>query len=195
MRDLVKPSPASRYVFESVSSITMKPFTLLILGLATAVPQPYKRDDAGEQQAALEVHNDARAEVGHGLLELDADLSADCAAYAAQLAPTGNCLTHSDGHYGENLFGGKGGDFTLADGATMWYHEKPQYNGEGISMAHLESYGHYTAMVWPSSTKMGIGMGKGPDGTICVVARYTPQGNICEWRLLIWVVASSADCV
>lgn len=38
--------------------------------------------------------------------------------------------------------------------------------------------GHFTAMVWKSSKKLGVGKATASDGSSFVVARYFPAGNI-----------------
>lgn len=38
--------------------------------------------------------------------------------------------------------------------------------------------GHFTAMVWKSTQKLGVGKAKASDGSSFVVARYFPAGNI-----------------
>lgn len=38
--------------------------------------------------------------------------------------------------------------------------------------------GHFTAMVWKSTQKLGVGKATASDGSSFVVARYFPAGNI-----------------
>lgn len=42
----------------------------------------------------------------------------------------------------------------------------------------LLATGHFTAMVWKSSNKLGVGKATASDGSSFVVARYFPAGNI-----------------
>uniref|UniRef100_A0A672R6N4 SCP domain-containing protein n=1 Tax=Sinocyclocheilus grahami TaxID=75366 RepID=A0A672R6N4_SINGR len=46
------------------------------------------------------------------------------------------------------------------------------------SLNHCFVLGHFTAMVWKSSTKFGVGKAVASDGSTFVVARYFPAGNI-----------------
>lgn len=42
----------------------------------------------------------------------------------------------------------------------------------------ISDSGHFTAMVWKSSKKLGVGKAVASDGSTFVVARYFPAGNI-----------------
>jgi hypothetical protein len=57
---------------------------------------------------------------------------------------------------------------------ALWYSEKMNYKYEGADPrpANFFSVGHFTQVVWKSSTKIGIGF----SGMYCV-ANYLPAGN------------------
>nr|XP_010943969.1 pathogenesis-related protein PRB1-3-like [Elaeis guineensis] len=68
-------------------------------------------------------HNSARAAVGVGPVSWNDSVAAYAQDYANQRS--GDCqLVHSDGSYGENLFGGSGADYTAADAVNLWMSEK-----------------------------------------------------------------------
>uniref|UniRef100_A0A672KDP9 GLI pathogenesis-related 2, like n=1 Tax=Sinocyclocheilus grahami TaxID=75366 RepID=A0A672KDP9_SINGR len=58
------------------------------------------------------------------------------------------------------------------DVSDRWYNEVNQYNFNHTNTSH------FTAMVWKSSTKFGVGKAVASDGSTFVVARYFPAGNI-----------------
>ncbi|KAG7261347.1 hypothetical protein CRUP_002488 [Coryphaenoides rupestris] len=62
------------------------------------------------------------------------------------------------------------------DVADRWYDEVKQYNFNRPGFS--SGTGHFTAMVWKSTTKLGVGKATASDGSSFVVARYFPAGNI-----------------
>ncbi|XP_066935360.1 uncharacterized protein [Clytia hemisphaerica] len=80
---------------------------------------------------------------------------------------------------GENLFGSSSSDATSADAVTSWYNEINNYNFATGTKLSPEGgdIGHFTQLVWASSTKLGCGMAKSDKGTY-VVSRYLPAGNM-----------------
>ncbi|KAK7420699.1 hypothetical protein QQZ08_010280 [Neonectria magnoliae] len=129
-----------------------------------------------DQQAALDAHNAARKEVGQVAQVWDEGLANDAQEWATHLVSVGS-LTHSEGSgQGENLYMQSGSDSPFANAAKMWIDEKSSYNGQAIGDGDFSSYGHYTQIVWSTSTKVGMGVASGNGGTY-VVARYSPAGN------------------
>ncbi|CDO93499.1 unnamed protein product [Kluyveromyces dobzhanskii CBS 2104] len=102
--------------------------------------------------------------------------SADLASYAQNYADNYDCsgsLTHSGGQYGENLALGYG----TTGAVDAWYNEIKDYDFS--SGDYSSSTGHFTQVVWKSTTKVGCGIkecgGVWGDYIIC---SYDPAGNM-----------------
>lgn len=145
-----------------------------------AAAQPTATSGSGslttDQQAALDAHNAARAEVGVSNLSWDSSLLADAQAYAEKLAASGNLVHSGVSGLGENLYMQSGTDNALVNAANAFISEKSSYNGEVIDSSNYMTFGHYTQVVWSSTTKFVLASAKGSKGTF-VVARYSPPGN------------------
>ncbi|KAL1593795.1 hypothetical protein SLS60_010527 [Paraconiothyrium brasiliense] len=130
-----------------------------------------------DEQAALDAHNDARAEVGTADLTWDASLAADALAYAKTLASSGTFEHSGVSDQGENLYMQYGTDTPLTNAVKGFLEEKSSYNGEAITSTNYMTFGHYTQCVWKDTTKVGMGSAAGSDGATYVVARYKAPGN------------------
>ncbi|KAM4686385.1 Golgi-associated plant pathogenesis-related protein 1 isoform 1-T1 [Amazona ochrocephala] len=62
------------------------------------------------------------------------------------------------------------------DVADRWYNEIKNYSFQNPGFS--SGTGHFTAMVWKSTKKMGVGKASASDGSTFVVARYDPAGNV-----------------
>ncbi|KAK1959628.1 SCP-like extracellular protein [Colletotrichum sublineola] len=129
-----------------------------------------------DQKAAFDAHNAARNDVGVPPLEWDDSLAADAMEWANHLLSVGS-LTHSqtDGQ-GENLYMQSNKDSPYVNAANAWISEKAGYHGEAISSTNYQGFGHYTQIVWKSTTKVGLAVATNSQGSY-VVARYSPPGN------------------
>jgi uncharacterized protein YkwD len=131
---------------------------------------------SADQQKALDLHNEARKEVGNDPLEWDDSLVSGAQEWADHIASLGS-LTHSQGDDGENLYMGTSST-PYADAVEAFLSEKSQYNGEAISGSNYMGFGHYTQCVWKTTTKVAMAVSKGSDGASYVVARYQKPGNM-----------------
>ncbi|XP_041098587.1 uncharacterized protein LOC121309627 [Polyodon spathula] len=123
----------------------------------------------------LAAHNDYRQQHGAPALKLSRDLSEAAQEWAEHLLKI-RALKH--GSTGENLYFGSSStpkEVSGKDAVGCWYSEIKDYDfskpGFGFNT------GHFTQVVWKSSTEVGVG--KATDGKMTfVVGRYSPPGNI-----------------
>jgi hypothetical protein len=147
-------------------------------------------DEVKEQIVAL--HNKYRAEVGVPPVVWSDDVAEGAGEWALHLAENeGLRMVHSTFEqrkpYGENLSGGPGQWSTDKDALTalQWAvesfgNEKKFYKNKPIRIDNdFYKYGHYTQMVWRTTTEIGCAVAKRKDipGYI-VVCRYNPSGNM-----------------
>ncbi|KAI1387875.1 glycoside hydrolase family 128 protein [Hypoxylon trugodes] len=134
-----------------------------------------------DQQNALNIHNNKRKAKGLKPLIWDNQLAKNAEAYAKHLAQIGK-LEHSSGdqrpNQGENLAAASGSNTPLAMAANMWLDEEKNYHGEPIGQGNFGSYGHYTQCMWRSTTKLGMASAKDAKGSVYIVGRYSPPGNV-----------------
>jgi hypothetical protein len=136
------------------------------------------------------LHNKYRAEVGVPPIKWSEVLQKSSEGWALHLAENEGLRTVHAGpksHYGENLSGGPGVWSTDKDAYTAlefaiasFGNEKNNYKDTPVSLDNnFNKYGHYTQMVWKTTTYIGCAIAKRKDipGYI-VVCRYNPPGNL-----------------
>ncbi len=162
----------------------MKKTLLLLLFPALIIGQLDK-----DKLSALQVHNDARNEVGVAPLVWSEKLEEQALKYAKQIARTNN-YKHSNTKDGENLAmfyeyeeSNKVktyiySDTPLYDASMAWYEEIKDYKYSKIKRFRIgPKIGHYTQMVWKDTKEVGIASAISKNGKVYVVARYYPVGN------------------
>jgi uncharacterized protein YkwD len=141
--------------------------------------------DQQAMQAIMSKHNQARGEVGVAALTWDDGLAADAQAWADHLASQGGKLVHDSnrGNAGENLASSSDATGSPADGVDLWYAEKPLYDAAPNKSTFDDSnpdwkkWGHYTQMVWSTTSQIGCGTATGAFGRV-TDCRYRAPGNI-----------------
>jgi pathogenesis-related protein 1 len=149
---------------------------------------------AGEidTESVIAVHNKWRAEVGVSeKLRYSPELAVSAQAWADNLKRTNHCqMRHSkpDGRYGENLFWASA--LTWSDGrrelqkvsarkvVDSWGSEREDYDYAKNDCTPGKMCGHYTQMVWRTTTVVGCAMAVCEDTQEQVwVCQYQPAGN------------------
>lgn len=155
---------------------------LVALGIAApAGAQPFAAQFPARLLAA---HNLERTRASVAPLVWDNDLGVGAAAYAQQMAITGR-FAHSNRQarrgIGENLWMGTHGSFALEAMVGGWASEKRWFRA-GIfpnvsRTGNWEEVGHYSQMIWPTTTRVGCALAATPrvDYLVC---RYATAGNI-----------------
>ena len=160
--------------------------TIAIAATAAVLAAPAQAQVALDPISArlLAAHNRERALVGVPSMAWDPALAASAASYGPSLAAIRR-LQHSPRAMRpgqrENLWMGTAGAFSPEQMVGNWASEK-RYFRSGIypnvsTTGNWFDVSHYTAMVWPSTTRVGCAIysSGGIDYLIC---RYSPPGNI-----------------
>ncbi len=124
----------------------------------------------------LEAHNRYRANHCAPPLRWSARIAAAAQAYADQLAARGCAFEHSRSPYGENLMRfSPAGSHDSAYVAEAWYREVAHYDYNNPVFSGAT--GHFTQVVWASTTELGCGVALCGGGETWV-CNYGPPGNM-----------------
>lgn len=143
--------------------------------------------------AIVDAHNKLRAEVGiEEKLSYSPVLAAAAQAWADKLKQTNHCqMRHSkpNGQYGENLYWESA--LSWSNGrkellnvtpdrvVDLWGREKANYDYSSNQCTQGKMCGHYTQIVWRTTTSVGCGMAVCEDTKEQVWAcQYLPTGNL-----------------
>lgn len=136
--------------------------------------------------AMLAAHNQWRSKTGVPALQWSNELAGSSQKWADQLARTGCNMKHSTGKYGENIFWA--GAATRSDGTSSvqnisdqnvvdaWGNEIQDYDYASNSCHGV--CGHYTQVVWKSTSDVGCAMTVCSDKAQLWVCQYTSRGNM-----------------
>ena len=147
--------------------------TAVILLSLTTQAQPAKEAEISD---VLLRHNYWRAEVGVGKIEYSNELADVAFVWAKKLKEKNCAFEHSGNGYGENLFKGTKGYYTVSDAIDSWGAEKKDYNYSKNKCKPGAVCGHYTQIVWKNTTKVGCAQIE-CNGMVTWVCNYDPPGN------------------
>ena len=137
-------------------------------------------------EVALNEHNRVRSQLySDAPMVWDDTVAQTAQEYAEYLAESGKFEHDAGSGYGENLAVTYSPD-PYKDAVRMWEEEKKYYHYDTNSCDSGKTCGHYTQMVWKSSTHLGCGAARYKQGRYTgawvVVCRYDPPGNIIGYK-------------
>jgi pathogenesis-related protein 1 len=160
---------------------------IVLAGLPVAYAAP--NFSVGEQAEIVTAHNNWRSQVNIPRLHWSPTIAELAQSYADSLKSNEDCQpSHSATDLGENLFWAS--PITYSDGRSEflpmtparviddWGGEKDDYDSASNTCAIGKVCGHYTQMVWKSTTEIGCGKAVCPDNSQIWVCNYRPAGNI-----------------
>ncbi|CAL8116341.1 unnamed protein product [Orchesella dallaii] len=133
---------------------------------------------SGAQQAAVDEHNKYRRRHGAPDVEYGSLLNFSAEKYAKLLADFD--LNHTEyAREGENVgvYWVENQDEAVRRAVRHWYNEESMYDYN--KPGYADKTGHFTAVVWKSTTEVWIGVAWNPKRNWWVVAAfYAPTGNV-----------------
>lgn len=171
---------------------TLRMLAAGLLLLAVAPGAAHAQLAGFDRDAMLAAHDKWRGEVGVGRLQYSMQLEAEAQAWADHLRKGNAChMQHSNpgGRYGENLYWASA--VIWSDGrrelqpvtarmvVDSWGGEKADYDYAAKRCKPGKTCGHYTQVVWKSTTEVGCGRAVCADSKEQIwVCRYRPAGNV-----------------
>jgi uncharacterized protein YkwD len=144
---------------------------LLVLALAS---NSHLRGGEDSSLAILTAHNVVRSSLGISRLNWSPALAQDAASWAEVLIREGTFRHDRDPRHGQNLYEIVGGVPSPWGVVSAWNSEARNYHPETNACSGV--CGHYTQLVWRSTTYVGCGSAR--DGSREVwVCDYSPPGN------------------
>ncbi len=156
--------------------------TLSGAALASAMPTAPKITDPAFQTEVLNAHNAERRAVGVADLVWDASLAQEAQEWATGLASSGAMQHASQRTHGENLYMNAAGRSTVTQMIGGWLAERKNYipgaaHPNVSKTGNWADVGHYTAMVWSTTTAVGCAVARGARSDF-LVCRYNPPANM-----------------
>jgi len=153
--------------------------SVLVLIVATGT---VGADEASPANTLLDAHNRYRDAVDVPPLAWSSELAESAQAWANHLART-DTFAHSEtnGDYGENLWKGTAGAYSLTNMVDAWGDEQQYFIPNAAfpdvsTTGNWADVGHYTQIIWHDTEAVGCGLATG-SGWDVLVCHYAPPGN------------------
>lgn len=158
-----------------------KAAALSIAGLLLCAAAPIQRLEDFKGRVLLS-HNQERGRLGIAPLVWSDALAVNAAKWAAHLStlPT---LEHDESLdvEGENLWRGTRGAYSPEDMVNLWIDERRVFINKPFpavsSTGDIEDVGHYTQLIWRSTTLVGCAVAEAGEDEV-MVCRYMEGGNV-----------------
>jgi pathogenesis-related protein 1 len=159
----------------------MKQTRILIAAAALACLLPLRTASAevtmADKTELLSQHSAWRAKYDVPPLVWDDAVALTAQKWADSIARFGTLTHRPDTLYGENIWTGTAGSFSMAAVVDAWGDEAKDFDPRTVTCAAGKACGHFTQIVWKTTTKLGCGKATGTDGNDYVVCNYDPAGN------------------
>lgn len=138
--------------------------------------------DKKDINVAVREHNRVRADVGVSKLKWSDKISQYSQSWADHLAATTCQMKHRPREgkwkqqYGENLFIGTAGFYSIREAVQSWESEKADYSYGPFTGKSYKPIGHYTQIIWKNSTRFGCGQAL-CNNNLIIACNYDPPGN------------------
>ena len=189
VRSMIVPAVGGILILAALTAIPLNNRTFAVGDQETnntgngATSQETNNTESGADltNTILKIHNEERSAVGSPPLKWSDSLAADAKSWADHLAQLGT-LQHSTGKgYGENLSyrsDSRGPSaISTSDLLQGWVKEKNGYTVGPFNWDRDQAHGHYTQMVWKTTTEVGCGTATSGN-SVYLVCRYNPPGNM-----------------
>ena len=145
---------------------------LMMTSIRSQTPLPV------DQNAVLTLTNQYRTAHGSPPVTWDPTVATFSQNWANYMASTGNFAHSSSDLYGENLaqFFGSNSNFERS-AINLWYAESSKYNYNNPESNNFNEIGHFSQLVWKSSTSVGMGIARSSSGLTFVAMNFHPPGN------------------
>ena len=133
---------------------------------------------AADKAELVGQHNARRAKYDVPPLVWDDAVAQTAQQWADTLARSGTLTHRPDTPYGENIWTGSADSFSMAAVVDDWGNEAEHFDLRTATCAAGKVCGHFTQIVWKTTSKLGCGKATGADGNDYVVCNYDPAGNV-----------------
>lgn len=133
---------------------------------------------ATDKTELVNQHNVWRTKYKTPNLVWDGTIAQYAQQWADTLASSGTFAHRPNNKYGENIWSGSTGSFSMVSVVDGWGNEVNNYDMSTHTCAADQVCGHFTQVVWKATTKLGCGKATGQDGNDYVVCNYDPAGNM-----------------